>query len=209
MGRIRSNRLHALALAGAAVFTIGLAAPGGGINPVRAEGSVPNPDEPPALCGGWHRGAGKTDPVDLGAVRKAYEDLRRGMTAGVERIGIDAAQVLERPHRSGLPACRAKTVRIERLNLPDAARLRGQTLAFVSVRNATVHLPAEVRDEPSALVFILDCPRIRDLAEVSKTVGRPVYLAEAPFARALGVRCSNTWVRISPKGDTVEIHEGD
>jgi hypothetical protein len=191
------------------MLTTGIAIPGEGIIQSRAAEGGPVMDDPPALCDGWHRGAGKTDPVDLGAVRKAYDDLRRRMTARMERIGADATNLLDRPHRSGLPACRGGAVRVESLNLPDAAHLKGLTLAFVSVRDAALRLPDQVRDDPQALVFILDCPSIRDLGEISKSLGRPVYLAEAPFARALGVRCSNTWVRISAKGDTVEIHEGD
>ena len=208
MARIHKKLLSGT-LAGLAVFVSFIAIPGGGIIPTRAAEGGPNQDDPPALCGGWHRGTGRTEPVDLGAVRKAYDDLRRRMAAGVERIGTEAAGILDRPHRSGLPACRTKSVRVESLNLPDRARLKGLTLAFIALRDAALRLPDEVRDDPRALVFILDCPSIRDLGEISKSLGKPVYLAEAPFARALGVRCSNTWLRISGKGDTVEIHEGD
>ena len=211
MARIRRDCLLAPALAGLALLTTGIAFPGEGSFQSKAQGSGAATEDPPALCDGWHRGTGRTEPVDLGAVRKAYDDLRRRMTANIERIGTDAAGLLDRPHRSGLPACRAKSVRVESLSLPDAARLKGLVMAFVSIagNGRPLRLPSEVRDDPRSLVFILDCPSIRDLGDISKAVGKPVYLAEAPFARALGVRCSNTWVRISAKGDTVEIHEGD
>jgi hypothetical protein len=209
MARIHRDCLLFPALAGLVVLTTGIAFPGEGSFQSKAQGSGAATEDPPALCDGWHRGTGRTEPVDLGAVRKAYDDLRRRMAANIKRIGTDAAGILDRPHRSGLQACRAKSVRVENLNLPDAARLKGLTLAFIALRDAALRLPDEVRDDPRALVFILDCPSIRDLGEISKSLGKPVYLAEASFARALGIRCTDSWARISAKGDTVEIHEGD
>ena len=80
---------------------------------------------------------------------------------------------------------------------------------FMDARDSRrLRLPKEVEGDLGVEIFILECRSLRDLPEISKRLKRPVNLATAVFARALGVRCSNTLIRISERGDEVHVHEG-
>ncbi len=162
----------------------------------------------PELCGEWHRGGGESSPLDLAAVKRAYGALRDRVAKSLDRSKEEAAGNLERAFDAGLPACRGESTRVESLPQAKALGLRGRVFYFVSVSDpARVALPPEVADEPLAQVLVLRARALKDLPELSRTLGRPVSLAGADLARALGVRCANTWLRVSEKGEAVELYE--
>lgn len=170
----------------------------------RAESEVPL-----ALCDAWHKGAGATDPVDLGEVREAYRALKSKFDQGVAHAPKDLDAYMGRPHRTGLPACRGSVVREEHLKIGVPPGLAGRVLYFASLSDPEgFHFPREVQDVEGLVILLLDAGRISDLGKVADRIGKPVYLASAELAGALGVRCSGTLVRISEKGDDIELREG-
>lgn len=176
----------------------------------QGEGKAAGPKaEDPKLCGEWHRGAGDTSPLDLVAVRRAYDALRDRVAKAVDRSKVEMAGELDRPYDAGLPACRGTATRSERLPRAEAARIAGRAFYFVSVSDpARLAIPPEVALDPSAQIVVLRVGALRDLPAVARAAGRGVSLGGAELAKALGVRCANTWLKVSEKGDAVELHEG-
>lgn len=164
--------------------------------------------EDPKLCGEWHRGAGDTSPLDLIAVRRAYEALRDRVAKAVDRSKVEMAGELDRPFDAGLPACHGAATRSERLPRAEAGRIAGRVFYFVSVSDpARLAIPREVAEDPAAQIVVLRVGALRDLPAVARMAGRGVSLGGADLAKALGVRCANTWLKVSEKGDAVELHE--
>lgn len=160
------------------------------------------------LCGEWHRGAGETSPLDLGAVKKAYGALRDQVARAIDRAKGEVASPLDRPYDAGFPACRGEDVRTEAIPSGKGARLRGRTFYFALAGDpARFTLPPEVAADPSAQIILLRVRSLEDLPAISRAAGRPVSLAGADFAKVLGVRCVNTWLRVSENGDAIELHE--
>ena len=163
----------------------------------------------PALCDGWHRSAGGTDPIDLDLVRRAYRDLKSKFDHGVAQAPENFDAFLARPHRTGFPACRGSELR--EVKLKDAAPpgLAGRLLYFASLEDpGAFRAPREAMEAEGCVVLLLDAKRTADIGKFAERIGKPVYLASAELARALGVRCSGTLVRISEKGDAIELREG-
>ena len=166
----------------------------------------PKPDQP---CGVWHRGGGETSGVDLAAVKKAYNDLADDVARSLRGIAPRGAEQMERRFDAGIPACRGTGIRTTPLSPERAARFRGKLLYFVDAPTPeSVTLPTEVERDPRAEILILRTNKLKHVAELSRLVGKPVSLAGAGFARSLGVTCSNTWVKLTEKGDGLELHEG-
>lgn len=174
------------------------------------ERRVPDPKEAPAApCGTWHRGGGETAAVDLAAVRRAYKDLAAQVTRSVDRLAVDVSNQFEQPYDAGLPACRGQSVRAGSLSVDRGARFRGRVLYFAAAPTPeTFTLPPEIDVDPRAEILILQTRKLKHVAELSKRLKRPVSLASAEFAKTLGVTCANTRVKISEKGDGLELHEG-
>lgn len=163
----------------------------------------------PKVCGEWHRGAGETSPLDLVAVKKAYGALRDRVAKSLDRAEKEAQPDPDRPYDAGLPACRGEGARTEAISREKGSRLKGRTFYFVSVADpGRLALPVEVAADPSAQVVVIRARALKDLPEIARAVGRPVSLGGADFAKAIGIRCANTWLRVSENGDAVELHEG-
>lgn len=176
----------------------------------QGERRVPDPKEAPAApCGTWHRGGGETSAVDLAAVKRAYKDLAAQVTRSVDRLTIDVSNQFEQPYDAGLPACRGRSVRAGSLPAERGARFRGRVLYFAAAPSPeTFNLPPEIDADPRAEILILQTRKMKHVPELSKRLKRPVSLASAEFAKTLGVTCADTWVKISEKGDGLELHEG-
>ncbi len=160
------------------------------------------------LCGEWHRGGGDTENIDLGAIKRAYSDLARTVAQSLDRKLPPASIDLDRPWSAGLPACRGEATRTEPIDAGKGGRFAKRTLYFVSAQDPSrVLLPPEVAKDPDAQILVVLARSFKDLPKIAENLGRPVSLGSAPFARALGVRCANTWLKISEKGDEVELHE--
>jgi hypothetical protein len=164
--------------------------------------------EPAPLCGEWHRGAGQTTAVDLLEIKRAYSGMKARVAQALDRRGDVPAPDLGRAYDAGLPACRGDAMRTEVLPTVRGARFRGRTLTFLSASDlGRLALPPEVERTPGAEILIVKVRSLKDLPEIAQRLGRPVSLASAEFAKALGVRCANTWLKISEKGDAIELHE--
>lgn len=163
----------------------------------------------PALCDGWHKSGGGTDPIDLGEVERACRGLKSAFERGVAQAPKDFEAFLSRPHRVGLPACRGSGYREEKLKVDAPPGLAGRLLYFASLTDpGSFRVPREILDAEGSVILLLDAKRTADIGKLAGRIGKPVYLASADLARALGVRCSGTLVRISEKGDTLELREG-
>lgn len=164
--------------------------------------------DPAALCGGWHRGTGETVPLDLARVKRAYLDLKNRLARTLEAPRPEVAIDLKKPYDVGLPACREDRVRTEPLSRDLGTRFRGRALYFAAVSAAgRLALPPEVERDPRIEILVLRAGSLGDLPGIATSLGRPVGLGTAEFAKALGVRCVNTWIKISEKGDALELHE--
>ncbi len=177
-------------------------------------GSLPNDgkeaaESVPALCDGWHKSGGGTDPIDLAEVQRAYRDLKSTFDRGVAQAPKDFEAFLSQPHHVGLPACRGSGYRQEKLKVDAPPGLAGRLLYFTSLSDSeSFRAPREALDAEGCVILLLDTKRPAEIGKLAGQIGKPVYLASADLARALGVRCSGTLVRISEKGDTLELREG-
>ena len=164
--------------------------------------------EDAVLCDTWHRASGETVPLDLARVKRAYLDLKTRVTRALEAEKVVPAVDLRKPYDAGLPACTGDSSRTAKVAVERGFRLRGRAFYFASVGDpARFALPTEVERDPSVQVLILRTRSLGDLPELAKRFGRPISLAGAEFAKSLGVRCANTWVKFSEKGDEIEIRE--
>jgi hypothetical protein len=164
--------------------------------------------EEAVLCDTWHRGSGETVPLDLARVRRAYEGLKSRVSRAFEAQNQAAAPDLRKPYDVGLPACGGDATRTAKVPLEKGARVRGRAFYFASVGDPERFvLPAEVERDPSVQVLVLRTRSLGDLPEIARRFSRPISLAGGDFAKALGVRCANTWVKFSEKGDEIEIRE--
>lgn len=169
----------------------------------------------PVLCERRHPGGrgGETGPLDLGAVRRAYTAIARGLArlldaAPREATSLAVPKIAERSHDAGLPACRETAERRERLPRELGARLRGRTLYFASLGDPDLfRLPPEIARDTGAFIFLLSARSLGELRSLEGRLGRPVSLADAFFARALGVRCANTRLVLSESGEEAMLHE--
>jgi hypothetical protein len=172
-----------------------------------APGARPK-SEPAALCGAWHRGSGETVELDLARVKRAYQDLKNRLARTLDAQRPELVTLLKKPYDAGLPACREDRVRTEPLSSEKGARFRGRTLYFAAVpASGQLTLPPEIEMDPGAEILVLRAGSLGDLPKIANTLGRPVGLGTAEFAKALGVRCVNTWIKISEKGDVIDLHE--
>jgi len=175
----------------------------------RAE--TPKKTESAPLCDEWHRGSGATSPLDLDEVKRAYADLKTRVAKSLDGARAVAQPDLPDKNRSydaGLPACRGEATRTQALPAALASRFPGKLLYFVSASDlGRLRLPPEIEGNPAAEILIVRASHLADLPEIARRLGRPVSLGTAEFAKALGVRCANTWLRISEKGEGCELHE--
>jgi len=164
--------------------------------------------EDAVLCDAWHRGSGETVPLDLARVKRAYEGLKARVTRALEVENPKPSVDLRQPYDTGLPACKGESTRTAKVTPEKGARMKGRVLYFVAVGDpARIAIPPEVERDPSVQVLVLRARSLGDLPEIAKRFGRPVNLAGPDFAKALGVRCANSWVKFSEKGDELEIRE--
>jgi hypothetical protein len=172
-----------------------------------APGARPKGD-PAVLCGGWHRGTGETVPLDLERVKRAYQGLKTRLARTLEAPRPGATIDLKKPYDTGLPACREDRVRTEPLSREFGTRFRGRALYFAAVpAPGRLALPSEVEQDSRVEILVLRAGSLGDLPKIANALGRPIGLGTAEFAKALGVRCVNTWIKISEKGDAVDLHE--
>jgi len=132
-----------------------------------------------------HPTRGETRAVDLDAVARAYRDVAKKLSFEVGRARIDEA--LAQPFASGLPACRGRARRVERVE-EVPAELVGTSLHFgPRARDGVVHVVTEAKS-------------LRDVAGA--------VLASPELASRLGVRCAPSTVRVRGAKE-VELDEGD
>lgn len=168
----------------------------------------PTGEETAPLCGEWHRGGRESRALDLVGVKRAYESLRARVGQALEHEVARAQADFERPYDAGLPACRDEAARSVPLAKELGLPVRGRVLYFVAVGDPEeLRLPREIEQNPAAQVLILRMRHWGDLGKIAEHLGRPVSLASAAFAQALGVRCAGTWLKISENGDEIELHE--
>lgn len=164
----------------------------------------------PKPCERWHRGAGETTPLDLAAVRKAYANLASKLDHSFAKARTELPDLLERPHRTTLPRCESRTSRTLKLKEEIGSRLSGAHFYFGWLGSPDRFLlPRAIAEDPEAFIHLLACERLTEAGELSRRLKRPVHLAAEDFARALGVRCAGSRVRVSANGEEVEIHEGE
>ncbi len=169
-------------------------------------GEKPSAESAP-LCGAWHRGSGDSQPIDLGKVEENYRKLKEDLGRSLERSVKNSFETVKGGFDAGLPACTSESTR-DRVRTPEVpAEFRGRQLWFFSAQEpARVRIPEEIRAEGQALLFVLSTPKIGSLADLSKVLGRNIYLAPRKLADALGVRCAGSRVVVNPEGGVV-IHE--
>lgn len=164
--------------------------------------------EDAVLCDTWHRGSGETVLLDLARVKRAYEGLQARVTRALEAEPPRPSVDLRQPYDTGLPACKGESTRTAKVAPEKGARMKGRVLYFVAVGDPSrIEVPPEVERDPSVQVLVLRVRSLGDLPEIAKRFGRPVNLAGSDFAKVLGVRCANSWVKFSEKGDEIEIRE--
>ena len=160
------------------------------------------------LCDQWHRGSGASSPLDLDGIKRAYADLRTRLAKSLGGAIAVPKPDLGRPYDAGLPACRLEATRTQALPPAQASRFPGKRIYFVTAADpGRLRLPPEIEADPGAEIMVTGARRLSDLPEIARRLGRPVSLGTAEFAKALGVRCANTWLRISEKGEGSELHE--
>lgn len=160
------------------------------------------------LCDQWHRGSGPAAPLDLDVIKRAYGDLKTRVAKSLDRAVAAPAQGLDQAYDAGLPTCRGEATRTQVLPPAQASRFRGKLIFFVSVADpGRLHLPPEIEADQGAEILVVRTRHLSDLPEIARRLGRPVSLGTAEFAKALGVRCASTWLRISEKGEGSELHE--
>jgi hypothetical protein len=202
---------EALGLAAPGVLALSLLLAVSAVARPSAETSGVTPtDEPPRLCGNAHVSRGESSPADLEGVAKAYALLKTQLTFSVQASRFDPEKALDCPFDLGLPACRGRGSR--RVALKDAVppSYRNSRLYFMRWGSRTPpSLPEAVRQNPETEILIVSVPRMRDLAELSRALGRRVTPAPAKLAQLLGLHCANTWVSFSENGDEALLAEGD
>jgi len=148
-------------------------------------------------------------PAALGAVDRAQRQAKLALTrslAGLAKPGANLAT--DRGHHAGLKSCfsaRERTLALPRA-LPDA--LRGRTFYVVSAPGGTEApkiLAGNIADDAEFLV--VEARSLAEVAALAKAMGRPVSLASAKVAQALGVECRDAKVTVSNDGKTVAIEE--
>lgn len=182
----------------AAVFLLALS---------KAQGTSQEAEAPP-VCSTWHRGQGESHPIDLGRLKRSYEDLKARLSRSlITSLQEELLVVAPKGYDAGLPACRRRDVWRFRPNVQLPSELLGKKLWFTEIKVGTrPTLPDLVRSDPGAIVFALKTDTLEALADASKALGRSVSLASKDLASALGVRCGPALVSISNEGE-VEIHE--
>lgn len=164
--------------------------------------------EDAVLCETWHRGSGDTVPLDVGRVKAAYRELTSRVTRAVDAQKAPPAIALRKPYDSGLPACGGDEVRTMPFPLEKGVRVRGRAFYFAAVGDpARFALPPEVERDPAVQVLIIKTRSLGDLPEIAKRFARPISLGSADFAKAMGIRCANSWAKFSEKGDEIQIRE--
>lgn len=162
----------------------------------------------PPVCSAWHRGQGESHPVDLGRMKRSYEDRKTRLSrlvAGSMKKEMEAIAL--KGYDAELPACRRSDRRSFRPEGKIPPEMLGKKLWFTQVEaGKQLETPDAVRDDPGAIVFATRAKTFELLAEASKALGRPVSLAPRELPQALGVRCVPAVVVISQKGE-VKIHE--
>jgi hypothetical protein len=141
-------------------------------------------------------------------MKQSYEDLKARLSrsvAGSMKKELEAISL--KRYDAELPACRRSDRRSFRPEGKIPPEFFGKKLWFTEVK-AGKHLVATdlVRNDPAAIVFAIRTEKFDELAEASRSLGRPVTLAPRELAQALGVRCGPAVVVISQSGE-VEIHE--
>ena len=172
-----------------------------------ALGSNEEVDVPP-VCSGWHRGQGESHPIDLGRMKRSYEELKTRLSRSVAgSMKKEMEAIALKGYDAGLPACRRSD---RRSFLPEGSvppDFLGKKLWFTEIKaGKRLVVPHDLRDDPGAIIFATRAEKLEVLADASKALSRPVSLAPREFPQALGVRCVPAVVIISQTGE-VEIHE--
>ena len=127
--------------------------------------------------------------------------------ADIKRAESDLRGALDRPHDSGLPACRSNSERRVRFPHPVPLTLRGRKLAFVREGDLLSRLPEAIRRDTRAGIFIVEAASLKSLEKLADRWGRPVSLADKAFAQAFSIRCVPAWIEIDAAGREGVIHE--
>ncbi len=148
-------------------------------------------------------------PAALDAVDRAHRHAKVALTKSL--AGIAKPRAIppdDTGHHAGLKSCfssRERTLALPRA-LPDA--LRGRTIYVVSASGGTT-VPKILGGDVAAdaEILVVEARSLADVAALAKAIGRPVSLASAEVARALGVECRDAKVTVSKDGKTVAVEE--
>lgn len=165
-------------------------------------------DEPPAPCGVWHRGGGDTRGVDLGAVKRAYADIKKKLESSIEKGKVKITVDQGRGFGGEFPSCRSRQTRTSTLDPEKSLRLRGRKFVFIALGDPDAFsLPEDILRDAETEVLVLRAKSAKDVERVASRLKKQLRLASPEFARALGVTCVPAAARISEKGDSVELVE--
>ena len=107
--------------------------------------------EAATLCGDWHPGLGESCALDLGSVKRAYENIKNRVAKALDHETERATADLDRPHDAGFPPAGARRPGRKRSPAALGARFPGRVLYFVSAADVGhLSLPPEIEKNPDA-----------------------------------------------------------
>jgi len=168
------------------------------------------PQGPAPACAAEHESRGESHLVDLGALERGYAALKGRLTLSLQGARLDPAKMLEKPYDLGVVACRGRGERRVALKEALPAAYRSSKLYFLRPGGrVSASLPERIEKGPDAEIFLVSAANMRAVADLSRTLGRRVTLAPPKLLEVLGIRCANTLVTFTEKGDEAILAEGD
>jgi hypothetical protein len=153
---------------------------------------------------------GSSQRVDLDAVARGYEGVKRDLEKALAGQKAQAMGALELRYDAGLPRCRSSAKRSVALREPLPSQFRSRTFVFVRLDGGSDDIPweREIADDPKAEVLILAAKRPAEAGELARRLKRPVTFTTKELAEALGVTCGPTKVTVGDNGRDLVLVEG-
>jgi hypothetical protein len=176
-----------------------------------AESNPTSPAEEPARrCGAVHDSRGESSPLDLEALARGYAALKSKLTFSLRESKFDPEKAIDQAFDLGVPACRGRSERRVPLKEPVPSNYRTSRLYFTRLGSrAPTSLPEAVLQNPETEVLLVSAESLRSVAGMSRELGKRVTLASPKLLEVLGIRCANTMVTFTEKGDEAILAEGD
>jgi hypothetical protein len=162
------------------------------------------------LCDREHPSRGESRALDLEALGRGYAELRSRLSFSLQAAPFDPEKALGKPFDLGIPACRGRAERRVSLkgSVPEAYRFSNLYFMRLGSRGSA-SLPEWVEKSPATEILLVSAPNMRGMAELSRALGRRVTPATPKLLEVLGIRCANTRVAFTEKGDEAILAEGD